>query len=296
MTTLTAEAVEALRYAVADYRSIKCPIITDRSVYAQVDRALSRLAGGGRWDSRERAHVYDRDPRPELEALTGSTVIPAPCATRDKELSYWPTPPELAKELVHGLGLEPDARVLEPSAGDGALVRAVREAYPHVHITAVEPVHRCRAAMRLAGTAGLHIWDGTFEDYAALPDTDGFDAVVMNPPFTLPGHRYAWAEHLVLAWDRLQPGGQLRAIVPTSLEYGRQRPIAAARTLITGAGGTWRKTGPGAFQSSGTGVHTLIVEATRGEVTSMGDTFTTSQEIEKEMDRNADSWPDRRQD
>lgn len=296
MTTLTAEAVEALRYAVADYRSIKCPIITDRSVYAQVDRALSRLAGGGRWDSRERAHVYDRDPRPELEALTGSTVIPAPCATRDKELSYWTTPPELAKELVHGLDLGPESRVLEPSAGDGALVRAVREAYPDTQITAVEPDQARRTVLRMNATEWwLHIWQGTFEDYADVASLR-FDAVVMNPPFTLPGHRYAWAEHLVLAWDRLKPGGQLRAIVPTSLEYGRQRPIAAARNLITQAGGTWRKAGPGAFQSSGTGVHTLIVEATRGEVTGMGDTFTTSQEIEKEMDRNADSWPDRRQD
>jgi hypothetical protein len=28
----------------------------------------------------------------------------------------------------------------------------------------------------------------------------------------------------------------------------------------------------------------------------MGDTFTDTEEIKKEMDRNADSWPDRRQD
>jgi hypothetical protein len=232
-------------------------------VYTQVDRALSRLAGGGRWDRKERAHVYNQDPRPGLETLTGTAVIPPPCATRDKEMSYWATPPALAKELVHGLHLTPAMRVLEPSAGDGALVRAIREEYLLVPITAVEPDYVRRIVLRGSTAIGLHVRNCTFEDYAALPDTDGFDAVVMNPPFTLPGHRYAWAEHLALAWDLLAPGGQLRAIVPASLGFGRQRLIAAARNLITEAGGTWRKTGPGAFQSSGTGVHTLIVEVTR---------------------------------
>jgi len=264
---LSPEALGALRYAVADHNSIKVPIITDRKVYIEVDRALSRLAGGGHWDRKARAHIYQQDPRPGLEALTQSKVIPPPCATRDKELSYWQTPPALAAELVAGLDLPPGSRVLEPSAGDGALVRAIQSAYPDVHITAVEPDSGRRTVLRMTGAVGLRVWDCTLEEYAlawmADETPEPFDVVVMNPPFTLPDHRYAWAEHLTLAWDLLLPGGQLRAIVPNSLEYGRQRPIAAARNLITQAGGTWRKTGPGAFQPSGTGVATLIVEATR---------------------------------
>lgn len=65
------------------------------------------------------------------------------------------------------------------------------------------------------------------------------------------------------AWDRLLPGGQLRAIVPPSLGYGRQRPIAAARAIIAASGGTFRPTPVGAFRSVGTDIHTLIVEATK---------------------------------
>lgn len=266
MTVLSAEALEALRGAVADYRSIRCPIITDRKVYAQVDRALSRLAGGGRWDRKERAHVYDQDPRPGLETLTGTAVLPSPSAQRDKELSYWATPRALAVEVVSGLGLIPEMRVLEPSAGDGALVRAVCEEYPLVPIVALEPDYARRMVLRMTRAGGLHIRSCTFEEYAALASADGtrFDAVVMNPPFTLPGRRYAWAEHLTLAWDLLAPGGQLRAIVPASLGFGRQRPVAAVRALIDAAGGMFRPAPAGAFNTSGTNVHTLIVEATRG--------------------------------
>lgn len=270
MTVLSGEALEALRGAVADHNSISLPIVVDRKVYIEIDRALSRIAGGGRWDRKARAHVYNQDPRDALEELTGSAVVPRPVATRDKELSYWATPPALAKELIHGLDLAPGTWVLEPSAGDGAVVRALAEAYPHTRITAVEPDHGRRLVLRRSGPDSMHVQEQTFEDYAEFASTAGirWQAVVMNPPFTLPGRRYAWAEHLALAWDLLAPGGQLRAIVPASLGFGRQRPIAAARALIAWAGGTFRPAPAGAFRSAGTDVHTLIVEATkRGEVT-----------------------------
>jgi phospholipid N-methyltransferase len=263
--TLTPAARDVLQGAVADHNTIRTPIITDRATYTEVHQVLGRLAGGGHWDTRERAFVYHRDPRQDLQTLTGTVVVPPPSAYRDKEMSYWPTPPALAADLVADLDLQPGSRVLEPSAGDGALVRAVRDAYLSVHITAVEPDLGRRTYLRRTGPVGMHVWDGTLEDYAAFAGPAGirFDAVVMNPPFTLPGQRYAWAQHLTLAWDRLLPGGLLRAIVPPSLEFGRQRPVAAVRDLVTDVGGSWRKTGPGAFRMSGTDVHTLIVTATK---------------------------------
>lgn len=272
MSALSEAAVAALRGAVADERTVRLAVITDRGVYREVDRVLSRIAGGGRWDRRERAHVYMRDPRPELERLTGAAVMPPPVASRDKELSYWPTPPALAAVLAApAADLGEDAAVLEPSAGDGALVRAIRDANPGVWVTAVEVdegrARRLREAFR---TVRVGVHPVRFQDYAAYAAnaiTTGamipFDLVVMNPPFTEPGNRYAWAEHLALAWGLLRPGGLLRAIVPASLEFGRQRPIAAARTLLREAGATWWPAPEGAFRASGTSVHTLVVEATR---------------------------------
>ncbi|MGH8965876.1 MAG: hypothetical protein ACRDXB_11180, partial [Actinomycetes bacterium] len=108
-----------------------------------------------------------------------------------------------------------------------------------------------------------------FEDFprqSDIPtrnDVRAYAAVVMNPPFALPGDRQAWVSHLERAWGLLAEGGQLRAIVPASLEYGRQRRIAAVRELIVGAGGSWRPAPEGAFKASGTEVRTLLVEASR---------------------------------
>lgn len=264
MSTLSDGALHALQGAVADGRAVHLAVIRDRRVYAEVDRALAGL--GGRWNHRERAYLFPRDPRPQLERLTGSRMLPPPCAGTDKALSFWPTPPALAAELVDGLDLEDGAKVLEPSAGDGALVAALRAAYPTARVAAVE-VDEQRAS-RILGPGRTHpegsaaVYVTSFEDYAAQQPSP-FDAVVMNPPFTLPGNRYAWATHLALAWSLLRPGGQLRAIVPASIEYGRQRPIAAARQLVLDAGGSWRAAPEGAFRSAGTMVRTCVVEATR---------------------------------
>ena len=296
MTVLSGEALEALRGAVADHNSISLPIVVDRKVYIEIDRALSRIAGGGRWDRKARAHVYNQDPRDALEELTGSAVVPRPVATRDKELSYWATPPALAKELIHGLDLAPGTWVLEPSAGDGAVVRALAEAYPHTRITAVEPDHGRRLVLRRSGPDSMHVQEQTFEDYAEFASTAGirWQAVVMNPPFTLPGRRYAWAEHLALAWDLLAPGGQLRASV-----------VGVRSAATDSSGARTDRVGGWDVQASSCGCFPVgrdrRAHADRGSDQERGgdlmaDTFDTTEEIEEEMDRNADSWPTRRED
>jgi hypothetical protein len=259
---LTAEALAVLAGAVADYRTVRVPVVTNRRVYVEVDEVLSRLAGGGRWDSSERAHVYHRDPRPDLERLTGERVMPPPSAVLDKELSYWATPPALAAQVAEVVaGLPAGARVLEPSAGDGALARAILTANPGVCLVCVE-VDPGR--QRVLERAGFNVHRCPFETYASEDyHAPRCAAVVMNPPFTAPGDRYAWTLHLELAWSLLAPGGHLRAIVPASLGYGRQRRIAAVRGLINDNGGSWSDAPDEAFKASGTSVRTLIVEATK---------------------------------
>lgn len=261
--TLSPEAADVLGRSAATDTRVHLPVgQLERKTYVEVNRFLERL--GGRWDRRERAHVFTRDPRPAMEEALGAGVLPPPAPNADKELSYWVTPPAVAHlavaPLVH---LRPGAEVLEPSAGDGALVRAIRGIRPDVAVTAVEP-DPGRVARLVRGFGGdelVSTFGGTFEDYA-VNRSPRFGAVVMNPPFTLPGRRYAWAEHLMLAWGLLAPGGVLQAIVPASLEFGRQRVIAAARRLVEEHGG-WSTLPDDAFRVSGTGVRTLLVSVTR---------------------------------
>jgi hypothetical protein len=163
--------------------------------------------------------------------------------------------------------LPPGSRVLEPSAGDGSLVAAILRANPHVVVTAVEP-DPARATVCAATTAGtaqpVQIEVSTFERYAttAIQSGIGFDAVVMNPPFALPGQADVWFEHLRLAWQLLRPGARLVAVVPNGFTFRSSHTHRDARLFVEHHG-THEPLPADAFTPSGTTVATRVVRLTK---------------------------------
>lgn len=113
-----------------------------------------------------------------------STLPGVDAAPRDASKSQWYTPPELA-ERIAGWALEPcldRVAVLEPSAGEGALVAAL---YAHPKCTRVDAVdidprnvvHLRRA---FAGCPAVGVVCADFLDYCP---PSPFRLAVMNPPF-----------------------------------------------------------------------------------------------------------------
>lgn len=185
---------------------------------------------------------------------------------------YFPTPPALAARLADML---PDGplTVLEPSAGDGALVRAVLDARPEATVFAVEPnVQLVQLLGRVATQAGpaypsaepprVRVYCCEFEHFGQAPDSTApelYDAVVMNPPFSGPGHPVLWAEHVLRAYDRLAPGGRLVAIVPSSYGYRQDALTCRVREVVDEACGWDEHLPDGSFASAGTKVRTMLI-------------------------------------
>lgn len=111
-----------------------------RKLYERTDEVLRAL--GGRWCSRSRAHRFERDPS---EAL--SKVLDDGAVATARDLGWFPTPAALARALVERAAVTPGARVLEPSAGKGAIVEALLCAGAEVTAIEIEPrrVERLRA-------------------------------------------------------------------------------------------------------------------------------------------------------
>ena len=142
---------------------------------------------------------------------------------------YVPTPNGLAEHLTgypfSTLGCLPDgARILEPSAGTGALVRAILDRTPTASVCAIES-DTDRAAELAAwaeqltpcgpsGPPPVTVHAGTFESYAQAHPLERFDAVIMNPPWAAPDRPRLWVSHVLTAWNMLTPGGRLVAVVP----------------------------------------------------------------------------------
>ncbi|RSN38645.1 hypothetical protein DMC64_42015 [Amycolatopsis sp. WAC 04197] len=187
--------------------------------------------------------------------------------------NFYPTPPELAAELAAELKarvrMDGPLLLLEPSAGNGNLVRALHEAFlPREYfLTAIEPEHG------LAEHIGKHyrheVRTITFEEYGpdvydpAPEDAElKFDGILMNPPFSVPGNRTIWIDHVRKAWDMLAYRGTLMAIVPKGYTYREDRKHREIRALIEEHGDHYELPAD-AFATSGTATSTVVIWATK---------------------------------
>jgi hypothetical protein len=234
----------------------------DRKVYLAVNAQLEAM--GGKWNRRAKAHVFTANPTEALTALLdGGTIAAAPKVLE----AFFATPSALANKIVTEsdiVDLEPGDRVLEPSAGDGALVRAILDANPDVHVTAVEP--NAVRAKAIGVDPRVTVITTTLEQFAAAAPSQRWTAAVMNPPFALPGKPTIWIDHVRTVWNMLADGGQLLAIVPAGFVFRRDRKHTAIRQLILTYGG-YQELPDDAFASSGTGVRTVLAYAHRPEIT-----------------------------
>lgn len=172
---------------------------------------------------------------------------------------FFPTPPELARQVVEAADIQPGARVLEPSAGTGSLAEAVTEAEPSAVVTCVEVVPRLVELMKLKGLS-VHCCD-----FLDCPDAAGlkFDRIVMNPPF----ERQADIDHVRQAYGHLRRNGRLVAIMSAGVEYRSDRKATEFREWLDDIGGTIASLPEGVFQGADafrqTGVRAVMVTIDR---------------------------------
>ncbi len=154
--------------------------------------------------------------------------------------NLFPTPPEVALRLVSLAQIGPGMSVLEPSAGTGALARAIQEAHEDADITAIE------INPQLAqGLAGM-VQKCRCADFLALDDLGEFDRIVMNPPFD----HGADLDHIAHAFSHLAPGGRLVAVCANG---PRQREALGEICF------QWIDLPAGSFKEQGTSVNAAIV-------------------------------------
>lgn len=118
---------------------------------------------------------------------------------------YYATPEPVGFKMVDWANIRNGDKVLEPSAGHGAIARF----FPaQSDVTMVEPSYDLSQRAALA-QGNARIINGTFEDLAR---TNKYDAIVMNPPYGSGGKTAI--EHLAKAAQHLREGGRVVALIP----------------------------------------------------------------------------------
>ena len=120
-------------------------------------------------------------------------------------VDYFATPEPVGYKMVQWAGLKDGDRVLEPSAGHGAISRFFS---PNTDNTIIEPSSRLAPQAQM-NTDNAKLINGYFED---LHIGNKYDAVTMNPPFGTGGKTAI--EHVAKAFKHLRNGGRVIAIIP----------------------------------------------------------------------------------
>lgn len=270
---LTPSALDVLRRSTVERNRLKLPPEQmDRPLYEEVDEVLKRLRG--KWKGgRTKAHVFPYDPAPLISGVLATGEMPPKNPT-----AFFPTPAPVIErlfDLASVAGVRPGARVLEPSAGTGALALALAKLSDErdadcgldegaawtMDLCEIEPFNRAMLEARIEGDDRLRLVAG---DFLTFEPEAPYDLIVMNPPFSVTGDKAAWITHTERAWGMLAGGGTLAAIVPGGFLYRSDRRSAAFRDLVAERG-AFEQVEAGAFSESGTGIPTVLLALWKDE-------------------------------
>lgn len=151
----------------------------------------------------------------------------------------FPTPHDIAAEMIQAANIEESHTVLEPSAGVGNILQAIDRG----HVTAVELNHGLAARLR-ENFPRATVKQADF--LACNGDLGAFDRIVMNPPF----ENGADIKHIKHAFGMLKAGGTLVALCADGPRQNNTlRPWADE----------WRALPSGSFKAAGTGVNVAML-------------------------------------
>lgn len=194
------------------------------------------------WDKQDDdGHLFDSDPTDSFEnmLLTGETT------DLKKEFQFFETPPELARKMIEMAELKDTDRVLEPSAGKGAIAKEIKTGY----LCCNELNTKMAAVLmeELSCTVSCAYFHALGTKY---------DKIIMNPPFT----KQQDVDHILHAYSLLKSGGILVSVVSESPFFRENKKSVEFRGFLDNVNAEIITNPEGTFKSSGTMVRTRIVK------------------------------------
>lgn len=223
---------------------VKLPDVQlDRKLYQDVAKSLQLI--GGKWKGgKTMGFVFEENPTDLLAEIAGGEK-----RNLKKEFQFFATPEKLADQLVYLADLKQHDTILEPSAGQGAIIKAINK------VCDVAP--DCYELMDL-NTSILNKSKLYFNIIGAdFLKNNGktYSKIIANPPFT----KNQDIDHLKEMYNCLSRGGRLVCITSESWVNGNQHKQADFRSWLFDVNAEVIDIEKGTFKESGTMVGGKIV-------------------------------------
>jgi predicted RNA methylase len=251
--SIDADVEQVLRDAQLDGNRLTLQSQLTPPMYKKVMKVLELI--GFKWNRSQKCHIGEGDSADKLaEALSVGNVV-----DEKKTYQFFATPESVAARMASLANIEPGHSVLEPSAGKGALIRAIQQECPKlstIHVCELNP----QMAYDLATSAKIGCVDVEVTCGDFLQFKRKFDRIVMNPPFTA-GQEL---DHVRHAYDLLNPGGRVVSIVSRSWKHNSTKKYTSFKAWFEGLEAEYlaqvaEELPAGTFSESGTEIETMIL-------------------------------------
>ena len=175
------------------------PDKAQRKRVAEVLEAIGGTPDGDGW-------AFDYEPQDVI-----AEIVVSGCLPDEVSHQFYPTPEHIARAAVEAAQIGPEHRVLEPSAGLGALADLMPKG--RTRCVEVNGLHCVALASK-----GHDVIEADFLKWKAWDAK--FSRVVMNPPYS----QGRWQAHLEHAASMVAKGGRLVAILPESARKKKLLP------------------------------------------------------------------------
>lgn len=248
----TTEAQAVLKQCTVHGNIVKLPDgQLDRKLYAEVKKALELI--GGKWKGgKTYGFVFQQDPAELLEQIANGEK-----RNLKKEYQFFATPPELAARMVEMAELgESDGQgygdILEPSAGQGAIVKAIHDATDGaVTIYCYELMDINRSILeKMPGVKLIG------EDFIKAASVGQYDRIIANPSFT----KNQDIDHIRLMYNLLKPGGIMVSLSSIAWTFGSIKKQVEFREWLDEVGAYTEEIPENTFKESGTSIKTMLIK------------------------------------
>lgn len=236
--------LDVLQKCIVDGNIVKLPAgQLDRKLYQDVAKALELI--GGKWKGGKiMGFVFPSDPSELLEQIANGEN-----RNLKKEFQFFATPEKLADELVYLADLKQHDTILEPSAGQGAIIKAINKVCDCVP-DCFELMDVNTTILNKSGLRFNFIGDDFFKHNGKT-----YSKIIANPPFT----KNQDIDHLKEMYECLSRGGRLVCITSESWVNGIQKKQVEFKDWLDEVEAEVIDIEKGSFKESGTMVGGKIV-------------------------------------
>lgn len=215
----------------------------DKKLYQDVAKHLDLI--GGKWNRKEQGFIFNEDPAHLLKQIAKGEK-----RNIKKEFQFYGTPDSLANRLVELAEIEQYDNVLEPSAGQGAIIKAIHRKNPHllVHYFELMPLNRTFLE-KLPNTEFIK------DNFLAVKMPGLFHKIIANPPFS----KNQDINHILKMYDCLVMGGRIVTIASKHWQYASGGKEQAFKEWLNDLNAEIIDVPAGEFKESGTNISTCII-------------------------------------